>query len=177
MGGEGMSAQAGRGRAKRAVTAVGAAVAAPLLALLLLAPSASADGRIGELGGGAGQFFDVQGLAISHGEGGDVYVADRSNRVDQFDPTKPPSEQFLRAFGWDVNAAHPEEKLQVCTTATGCKAGTTGSGPGQLNAGGSESIAIDNSCAEHEPPLDESTTPKCSEFDPSNGDVYVADRD
>jgi hypothetical protein len=36
-------------------------------------------------------------------------------------------------------------------------------------------LAVDNSCALHSPPLTESTTPKCSEFDPSSGDVYVAD--
>ena len=36
-------------------------------------------------------------------------------------------------------------------------------------------VAVDNSCAAQKPPLTESTTPKCSEFDPSNGDVYVAD--
>ena len=37
-------------------------------------------------------------------------------------------------------------------------------------------IAIDNSCQLHQPePLTEATTPKCSEYDPSTGDVYVGD--
>jgi hypothetical protein len=35
-------------------------------------------------------------------------------------------------------------------------------------------IAIDNSCALHDPPLTEATTPTCEEFDPANGSVYVA---
>jgi hypothetical protein len=35
-------------------------------------------------------------------------------------------------------------------------------------------IAVDNSCAEHEPPLTPTSSPEtCEEFDPSNGDVYV----
>lgn len=34
-------------------------------------------------------------------------------------------------------------------------------------------IAIDNSCALHEPVLNESTIPTCKEFDPSYGDVYL----
>ena len=37
-----------------------------------------------------------------------------------------------------------------------------------------EAIAVDNACALHEPPLDETTTPTCEEFDPANGTVYVA---
>ncbi len=35
-------------------------------------------------------------------------------------------------------------------------------------------VAVDSSCALHEPPLDETTTPTCEEFDPANGTVYVA---
>jgi hypothetical protein len=38
----------------------------------------------------------------------------------------------------------------------------------------SERIAVDNSCALHNPPLTEATTPTCAEFDPAGGDVYVA---
>ena len=146
------------------------------LALLAAAPQAFADGRIDAgQGSGAGQLLEPGGIAVSAREGGDIYVLDEnSQRVDQFDPSKPSSEQFVRAFGWDVNAATPEEKLQVCTTATGCRQGTEGSAPGQLRW--SDEIAVDNSCAEHEPPLTESTTPKCAEFDPSYGDVYVVDQ-
>ena len=35
-------------------------------------------------------------------------------------------------------------------------------------------VAVDSACAIHEPPLTETTTPTCKEFDPSNGNVYVA---
>ncbi len=35
-------------------------------------------------------------------------------------------------------------------------------------------VAIDNACALHEPPLDETTSPTCKEFDPANGNAYVA---
>jgi DNA-binding beta-propeller fold protein YncE len=38
-----------------------------------------------------------------------------------------------------------------------------------------EGIAVDNACTLHKPRLTESTTPSCATFDPSNGDVYVAD--
>ena len=37
-----------------------------------------------------------------------------------------------------------------------------------------ERIAVDNSCALHDPPLTEATTPTCAQFDPGGGDVYVA---
>ncbi len=41
------------------------------------------------------------------------------------------------------------------------------------NAGGYR-VAVDNSCALHDPPLSEATTPKCADAYPSNGNVYVA---
>jgi hypothetical protein len=49
----------------------------------------------------------------------------------------------------------------------------TGSLPGQWSF--ADEIAVDNSCAQHEPPLTGSTTPTCEEYDPSFGDVYVVD--
>lgn len=47
-------------------------------------------------------------------------------------------------------------------------------------SGGSEDnqpvarVAVDNACALHDPPLTEATVPTCAQFDPSNGNVYVA---
>jgi len=35
-------------------------------------------------------------------------------------------------------------------------------------------LAVDSACAIHEPPLDETTTPTCKEFDPANGNLYLA---
>lgn len=39
---------------------------------------------------------------------------------------------------------------------------------------GSYRVAVDNSCALHDPPLTEATTPTCEEFDPAYGTAYVA---
>jgi len=35
-------------------------------------------------------------------------------------------------------------------------------------------IAVDSACSMHDPPLTEATTPTCRQFDPANGNVYVA---
>jgi NHL repeat len=37
-------------------------------------------------------------------------------------------------------------------------------------------IAVDNACHLHKPELTSTTTPTCEQFDPSNGDVYVASK-
>jgi DNA-binding beta-propeller fold protein YncE len=100
-----------------------------LLALLILAPAAGADTVIGSPGSGAGQYTNPEGVAVDT-ETGRVYVADTAdNRVDVFDNAGA----FLFAFGWKVNAAAPEEKLQTCTTASGCQKGSSGPGVGQLS--------------------------------------------
>jgi hypothetical protein len=146
-----------------------AALGAALIALGLLLPvSAAADGRIADqVGSGPGQVAQLTGLAVSRKEGGDVYVLDAASnqRVSQFHPNGT----FVRAFGWGVRdgAAEP----QTCTALTGCQHGIEGSGPGQLRY--SDEIAIDNSCAEQEPPLSGFA---CETFDPSYGDVYVVDQ-
>jgi hypothetical protein len=125
--------------------------------LVLLAPAGAAgDGRIGgESGSAAGQNGRLlEGLAVSTSEGGDLYVTDPENqRIDQYTPAGA----FVRAFGWMVDAEHPEERLQTCTLATGCLRGTEGSGPGQLDW--SDAIAVDNDPASA-----------------SYGDVYLVDQ-
>jgi DNA-binding beta-propeller fold protein YncE len=69
----------------------------------------------------------------------DVFVADTGNRrVDEFDPAEP--EQFIRAWGWGV--LNGKAELQVCTTATGCRQGLSGSGPGEFEVPGY--VAVDN---------------------------------
>jgi hypothetical protein len=46
----------------------------------------------------------------------------------------------------------------------------------ELNSGEPQEVAVDNSCYLHKPEqLTETTTPTCKTFDPSNGDVYVAE--
>ncbi|HEX4306463.1 MAG TPA: hypothetical protein VHZ54_10520 [Solirubrobacterales bacterium] len=90
------------------------------------------------------------GLAVNESSG-DVYVTDSKNdRISEFDPARPPAEQFVRAFGWGVADGSPEP--QICTTT--CRAGTAGSEPGQLEE--PRFIAIDDDPAS-----------------PSHGDVYV----
>ena len=99
-------------------------------------------------GSGAGEVSDPFGVAADP-VSGDVYVADRENeRVDEFTAWG----EFVKAFGWGVDAAKPEEKLQVCTIQTGCLAGSEGSGSGQFSHPGG--VAVDGS-----------------------GDVYVVDVD
>jgi hypothetical protein len=90
--------------------------------------------RFGSYGVEAGQLNVAYGIAVDQETGvdsqnGDVYVADRDNsRVDEFSGDG----EFVRAWGWGVDASEPEARLQVCTTATGCLAGDGGSGAGEF---------------------------------------------
>jgi hypothetical protein len=109
-----------------------------LLGSLALSAPASADTLIGSPGSGAGQYGSPPRLAVDNSTG-HLYVADDgNNRIDVFDS----SGAFLFAFGWNVNATTPEEKLQTCTAATGCKEGTSGGGAGQMSE--PRGIAVDN---------------------------------
>lgn len=122
-----------------------------LLTLLLAPVTARADERLCAPGHEAGQCESPQGVAVDPANGL-VYLADSENqRVDVFDSTGA----FTFAFGWEVNATTPEEKLQKCTAETGCQAGSSGSGPGQFKRFGAGSIAVD----------------------PSSHDVYVVDNE
>jgi hypothetical protein len=131
-------------------------------------------------GSGAGQLSLVpaapgSGVAVND-ETHDLYVADTANnRVDKFEVNPGSSSAvFISAWGWGVDEEKPEAKLQSCTEATGCQVGLAGTNPGELDA--PVFVAVDNSCALHVPALTGSTTPTCAEFDPSDGDVYVAVR-
>ena len=97
---------------------------------------------LGASGSGAGQLqlraagegVVGSGVAVNDSTH-DVYVADTGNhRIDEFDPLLPAAEQFVRAWGWGVDKAKPEARLQECTTATGCLPGTSGSAPGEFEA-------------------------------------------
>ena len=116
----------------------------------------------------SGVFGLTSGIAVSDATG-DLYITDtNNNRVDEFDPSKPPSEQFIRAWGWGVR--NGAEELQTCTESTGCQAGLPGTRPGQLEH--ATVIFVDNTCSIHRPePLSGSA---CETLDPSSGDVYVA---
>jgi hypothetical protein len=99
-------------------------------------------------GGGPGEAYvgkssGVAVNAVTH----DVFVADTgNNRVDEFDPSKPPAEQFMRAWGWGV--ADGAAELQTCgpdafPVTIICQKGLSGPGVGELNA--PSVIAVDNS--------------------------------
>lgn len=146
----GFRSWAGRGVPGRLLVLLGA-----LVLLAAVVASAAADGRIGAPGAGAGQVGSLAGVGVSQAEGGDLYVGDNDNRrIDQFTS----GGEFVRAFGWGVDASSPEEELQVCTGATGCQGGVSGSGAGQFSR--IRDVAVDNDPAS-----------------PSYGDVYVADGD
>src|SRR6478609_10150175 len=116
-----------------------AAVFAAVLASILLAifvSSASADVQICPPGPAAGQCEQPQGLATDF-ETGNLYVADKANnRIDVFESDG----SFVMAFGWGVDSG--SKKLETCTAATTCQAGTAGTGAGQLSA--PNSVAVDN---------------------------------
>jgi hypothetical protein len=138
------------------------------LALAVLLPSAASAAQahafslaFGSPGSGAGQLalqpsnaelsLAGSGLAVS-AQTADLYVADSNNhRIDVFEA----SGAFLRAFGWEVNASSPEAKLQSCTALSGCRAGSSGTEPGQL--ANPTFLALDN-----------------DPTSPSYGDLYAA---
>jgi hypothetical protein len=83
--------------------------------------------RPGEPGGGAGQLGFPAGIAVK--DTGDVYVTDPANdRVSQFTTEG----SFVRAFGYDV-VPGGGKGFEICTQATGCKAGIAGAKAGQLD--------------------------------------------
>jgi Ca2+-binding RTX toxin-like protein len=92
--------------------------------------------QLGSAYSGPGSFDEPSSTAV--GADGNLYVAEDNNaRVSVFDPTPT----FLRAFGSDVRPGGGTG-VETCTTATGCKAGVTGTGAGELNPRG---IAVDDS--------------------------------
>jgi hypothetical protein len=88
---------------------------------------------------GEGENLAGSGVAVDD-QTGDIYVADTgNNRVDEFDPSRPSGEQFVRAWGWGVQNGAAES--EVCTTA--CLTGMPGTEPGQSEE--PTFIAVDNS--------------------------------
>jgi NHL repeat len=79
----------------------------------------------GSPGDGAGELSNPRGVAVT--PGGRVFVADDNNRITQFSA----SGSFVRAFGSSVNS---DDGSDVCTAASGCKAGTAGPAAGELDS-------------------------------------------
>ena len=97
----------------------------------------------------AGSVSEPESIAVDQ-ETGNVYVSSKVNkRVDVFSAKGV----FEGAFGWSVNKGTPEDKLQFCTTATGCRAGESTPRAGGLFSSFKSSLAVD----------------------PGNGHIYVGD--
>ena len=108
--------------------------------------------RAGAPAAGAGGFARLEGGALAvDPANGDLWVGDSGNhRINEFGFTLNGSEEvtgveFVRALGWKINATAPAEELQECTGASGCQAGTVGTGGGQF--GTVRGLAVDASGA------------------------------
>ena len=106
-----------------------------------LIPAVAGAAQFGTEGEEAGQLEGVIGLGLDQ-ETGDVYLGEYNNaRVSKFDG----SGDFLFAWGTKVNLESPADESQICTVATGCKQGETGTGAGEFSGGcGPQGVAIDN---------------------------------
>jgi len=93
--------------------------------------------QIGVANSLAGGLSGAQGLAVDPATGNVFVVSNTSKRVNVYSATG----QFYGAFGWGVNATAPEAKLQFCTTATGCLAGSAGEGAGQFGTMTGEALS------------------------------------
>lgn len=83
--------------------------------------------QAGVQGGGAGQFAFARGVAPD--AAGGLYVSESNQRISRFDLAGP---SFTHAFGWGVDTP-ADDSFELCTTASGCEAGVSGNGVGQLS--------------------------------------------
>jgi hypothetical protein len=120
------------------LTAVAALAALSFCSIALVSTAGAAEASVCLVeGSGAGECSEPRGVATDS-ETGRLYVAERGNdRISVFEPDG----EFVMAFGWDVNPGGGTT-LEACTTASGCKEGSPGSGAGQLQ--NPTEIAVDN---------------------------------
>src|SRR3954453_50998 len=83
--------------------------------------------QTGSQGSAAGQLSEPSGIGAD--SAGNLFVGEQdSSRVDEFTPAG----EFVKGWGYDVDPSGGSGNLEVCTTATGCQAGVSGNGPGQM---------------------------------------------
>jgi hypothetical protein len=100
-------------------------------------------------------FAEAQGMAVDQATG-DLLVIDRvAQTLSRWNPDGTPAD--FSALGSNV-------------------IGGFDFASGGLRNPGEVEVAVDSACALHEPPLTELSSPTCEEFDPANGDIYVAER-
>jgi hypothetical protein len=150
---------ASEARPFRATRSFAALAALAALALLAIPTSASAVEHpfienLGAASAAEPSFTEAQGLAVDQSTG-DLLVLDRNQQtLSRWHSDGSPSE--FSALGSNVI-----DEVKVSQASAG--------NPGELQ------VAVDSSCALHEPPLTALTTPTCEEFDPADGDIYVAE--
>jgi hypothetical protein len=95
--------------------------------------------KAGTASAAAGSVNQAYGIAIDQNTGA-VYVSSKANRrIDVFSAAGV----FEGAIGWNVNSSTPAEELELCTAASGCKAGIAGSAAGQFSSLEAAGLAVD----------------------------------
>ncbi len=133
------------------IRAIGLGVGGPGVDVCAVASTCVA----GEKSNAAGGVAAAASVAIDP-TSGVVYVSDAGPpgagvRVDVFSA----SGEFEGAFGWNVKVTGGAEELQFCTVESGCKAGSSGNGLGQIQNGYANDVV---------------------EVSPLNGHVFFDDR-
>ncbi len=134
--------------------------------------------RPGFSGGGGGSVAEGQGgyLAVAPPgapNAGNVIAADPNNhRVQEFTS----SGEFIRAFGFDVVAAGPDNtaggQFEECKFGDACKAGSEGSSVGQFGSSGPRGVAVDSKGAIYT--VESEANFRVQKFSPQGGPVELS---
>jgi DNA-binding beta-propeller fold protein YncE len=137
----------------------------------------------------SGANFGVPQDVAFHGASGNLYVTSTGRPVQVIDPSGTEILNLITGAGAPSGSFTTNSAATAVDQANGHLLFFAPGGPArEYDASGAfvaefgtftavsrpKKIAVDSACALHQPPLTETTTPKCSEFDPSNGNVYVA---
>jgi hypothetical protein len=105
--------------------------------------------KAGSNGANSGQIGTTIGYPAIDPANGHILIASKFNRrVDEFEATITAGAitaiAYVRGYGWNVNKEAPAEEFQTCTTATGCQAGSPGTGIGQFAVNSPSAVAADS---------------------------------